>query len=223
MQRPIDQELNALRALILAMGKSVESSVEAATQGLIERKSERLDGIREIENKINQSHLEIDEKCFHVIATQNPTAEDLRTIWAVIKINSDLERMGDQAMNISYSVRDYLKKPPIDQVSRIKEMAVVVRKMITDSLEAFIQGNTDLAEEVLIQDDTVDEGKNDMVRDLVTLMKTEAHQVDGAVDLMLIARNLERLGDHATNIAEDVIFASTGKDIRHGGFVPGRS
>jgi phosphate transport system protein len=223
MQRQIDEELNKLRALILTMGKAVEKSVEAATQGLIERNAERLDCVRDIEKSVNQYHLEVDEMCLKIIASQSPLAADLRMIIAILKINSDLERMGDQAVNISYNVRDYLGKAPLKEAARITEMAKVVRKMITDSLEAFIQTDVKLSESVLLQDDAVDEGKNEMFRNLVALMKVEPQSVDAAVDLMLVSRNLERLGDHATNIAEDVIFASTGKDIRHGGFVPSQS
>jgi phosphate transport system protein len=220
MLRQIDQELNSLRALILTMGKAVERSVEAATQGLIERNAERLECVREIEKSVNQYHLEVDEKCLKIIASQSPLAADLRMIIAIIKINADLERMGDQAMNISFNVRDYLKKTPLKEAERITEMARIVRKMITDSLEAFIQNDVKMSEDVLLQDDAVDDGKHEMFRNLVALMKIEPQSVDAAVDLLLVSRNLERLGDHATNIAEDVIFASTGKDIRHGGFVP---
>jgi len=218
MQRQIDQELNALRSLILDMGKAVERSVEEATQGLIERSVERLERVRGIEKSVNQYHLEVDEKCLKIIASQSPLAADLRMILAIIKINADLERMGDQAVNISYNVRDYLKKEPLKEASIITEMAAAVRKMITDSLDAFIRSDTKLSEAVLVQDDAVDEGKQKMFQNLVALMKVEPQSVDAAVDLMLVSRNLERLGDHATNIAEDVIFASTGKDIRHGGF-----
>lgn len=222
MQRQIDQELNALRTLILDMGKAVEKAVEAATQGLIERNAEKLECVRDIEKTVNQYHLEVDEKCLKIIASQSPLAADLRMILAIIKMNSDLERMGDQAMNISYHVRDYLKKPRLSEADRITEMARVVRLMITDGLEAFYQNDVKLAESVLLQDDVVDEGKHEMFKNLVIRMKAEPQSVDAALDLLLISRNLERLGDHATNIAEDVIFASTGKDIRHGGLSSGK-
>lgn len=218
MQRQLDRELDALKSVILDMGQAVEKAVEEATFGLVERDAERLGRVREIEDSINHFHLEVDEKCLKLIAQQSPLAADLRLILAIIKINADLERMGDQAMNISFNVRDYLSKPQLDQATRIAEMATVVRKMITDSLDAFIRGDVKLAEAVLLQDDTVDEGKHAVFRSLIEQMKREPASVDGAIDLLLVSRNLERLGDHATNIAEDVIFVSTGKDIRHGGF-----
>jgi phosphate transport system protein len=220
MQRQIDTELNSLRATILAMGQAVELAVAEATGGLIERNPKRLDEVRAIENQITAFHLEVDEKCLKTIASQSPLAADLRMILAIIKINSDLERMGDQAMNISYNVRDYLTKPALPQAKRIGEMAESVKQMIRDAMEAFVKADIKLSEKVLLQDDEVDAGKNETFKELVLVMKKDPNSVDAAVDLMLVSRNLERLGDHATNIAEDVIFASTGKDIRHGGFTP---
>jgi len=221
MQRQIDVELNALRSMILAMGTQVEKAIEAATDGLIHRDTKRLECIAEIENKINAFHLEVDEKCLNIIASQSPLAADLRMILAIIKINSDLERMGDQATNISHNVRSYLAKPALGEAAHIGQMSKLVRKMVGDALEAFIKNDTVLSENVLLQDDNVDEAKHKTFRDLVALMKIDPNSVDAAVDLMLVSRNLERLGDHATNIGEDVIFASTGKDVRHGGFNPG--
>jgi phosphate transport system protein len=221
MHRQIDNEVNELRRLILSMGEAVEKAVEEATQALCERNAARCDNVRAIEDSVNQHHLEVDEKCLKIIASQSPLAADLRLILAIVKINSDLERMGDQAMNISYNVRDYLSKDRLEADMRIMAMAATVRKMVRDSMEAFVKNDVKLSEQVLLQDDEVDEGKNATFRELVALMKVEPQSVDAAVDLMLVSRNLERLGDHATNIAEDVIFASTGKDIRHGGYKPG--
>ena len=218
MQRQIDKELSDLRELMFAMGTAVEKAVDESTGGLIERKSERLDLVRAFENEINSYHLEVDEKCLKLIASQGPLAADLRMILAILKMNSDLERMGDQAMNISYLVREYLAKKKLPQETRIGHMSELVKKMLRDSMEAFMKNDVKLAEAVLLQDDEVDDGKNVTFKELVALMKVDPDSVDAAVDLMLISRNLERLGDHATNIAEDVIFASTGKDIRHGGF-----
>ena len=220
MQRQIDLELSALRSTIFSMGEAVERAVDEATGGLIERKPERLEQVRNIENQINAFHLEVDEKCLKIIAAQSPLAADLRMILAIIKINADLERMGDQAMNISYNVRDYLTKAPLEQATRIGEMAKTVKLMVRDAMEAFVKGDTALSEKVLMQDDEVDAGKNETFKALIIVMKESPEHVDAAVDLMLVSRNLERLGDHATNIAEGVIFASSGKDIRHGGFVP---
>ena len=222
MQRQIDHELNKLRSVILSMGQAVESAVEEATEGLIERDPERLKKVREYEDRINGYHLEVDELCLKLIAQQSPLAADLRMILAILKINSDLERMGDQAMNISLNVRDYLGKDPLPEAATIASMAHTVRKMVRDAMDAFVKGDVTLSEQVLLQDDVVDQAKRSSFRRLIEVMKQDSRQVEGAVDLMLVSRNLERLGDHATNIAEDVIFASTGKDIRHGGFHNGQ-
>jgi len=221
MQRKIDGELDALRSTILSMGEAVEKAVAEATGGLIERNASRLDQVRAIENQINAFHLEVDEMCLKMIASQSPLAADLRMILAIIKINSDLERMGDQAMNISYNVRDYLTKDPLPHATKIGAMAERVKTMIREAMEAFVKGDQKLSEAVLLQDDEVDACKDETFRELVEVMKKNPLSVDAAVDLMLVSRNLERLGDHATNIAEDVIFASSGKDVRHGGFSTG--
>jgi phosphate transport system protein len=217
MQRHIDHEIDILRQTILRMGQAVEKAIEEATLGLHERNQERLDKVRGLEDSINDYNKQVDELSLKLIASQSPLATDLRVILAIIKINSDLERMGDQAMNISYTVRDYLKKKALPQEARIIEMATSVRKMVCDSLEAFLNNDVELSEKVLLQDDEVDDGKNETFKSAVVLMKQDPSTVEAALDLILISRNLERLGDHATNIAEDVIFASTGKDIRHGG------
>jgi len=222
MQRQIDHELNKLRSVILSMGQDVEAAVEEATEGLIERDPARLKKVREYEDRINAYHLEVDELCLKLIAQQSPLAADLRMILAIIKINADLERMGDQAMNISLNVRDYLDKDPLAEAATIASMAHTVRKMVRDAMEAFVKADLTLSEQVLLQDDVVDEAKRTTFRRLIEVMKQDGRQVEGAVDLMLVSRNLERLGDHATNIAEDVIFATTGKDIRHGGFQSGQ-
>jgi phosphate transport system protein len=219
MQRQIDIELERLRSIILAMGKAVEESIMEATEGLIQRDATSVERVRELETKINTFHLEVDEVCLKTIAAQSPLAADLRMILAIIKINSDLERMGDQAMNIALNVKDYLSKPSLSEDAKaLGAMSVTVRKMVRDAMEAFVKSDLALSEAVLIQDDIVDEGKRTTFQSMIKVMKANPDNVEAAVDLMLISRNLERMGDHATNIAEDVIFASTGKDIRHGGY-----
>lgn len=218
MQRQIDLEIEKLRKKILSMGESVEQAIEAATQGLLDRDPEQLKKVQSIENKINQYHLEVDNTCLTLIASQSPLAADLRMILAIIKINADLERMGDQAVNISFNAGDYLKNQKLEQVSHIVGMSKAVREMVAESMVAFSRSDVAMSEAVLKKDDIVDEGKRTIFKSLVQAMKSDPEAVDSAVDLMLVSRNLERMGDHATNIAEDVIFACTGKDIRHGGF-----
>ena len=154
----------------------------------------------------------------HFLAKQGPVARDLRLIISIIKINSDLERMGDQSVNIAYTGKDYLTRQPIDQsLPDIEKMSSLARKMVKGSLDAFVREDEKLAQEILLMDDEVDSLKSKVFKDLLAYIKSNPQNADAALDIILIARNLERLGDHATNIAEDVIFVSTGKDVRHGG------
>jgi phosphate transport system protein len=143
-------------------------------------------------------------------------AKDLRLIVAIIKINTDLERMGDQAINISHNGRRYLQEPALKPLIDIPRMSDEVRAMVRDSLDALVRGDANLAEQVLKRDDIVDAFKNQIFRELITYMLASPKSIEQALNLILISRNLERIGDHATNIAEDVIFVVTGRDIRHG-------
>jgi phosphate transport system protein len=215
VERHFHTELRQLKDQILAMGGYVERAIEEATQALIRREPERFEKVEECEKKINQAHIDVDDHCFSLLARQAPLAADLRLILACIKINTDLERMGDQAVNISHNTQRYLKEPPVQFLLEITKMAFEVRSMVRDSLDALVKQDGDLAQDVLKKDDFVDQLKDQMFSDLVATMKKDPSTIDAALDLLLIARNLERLGDHATNIAEDVIFVTTGRDVRH--------
>jgi phosphate transport system protein len=199
------------------MGGYVEKAIEESTLGLVEGKNDRFLRVHEIEKTINQLHKEVDEDCLNLLATQSPLAKDLRTILAVVKINTDLERMGDQAVNIALNAVEYLRGNPIKPLIDIPRMADLSRMMAREALDAFVRTDTKLAETVLARDDEVDRLKNQIFRELMTYMISDPKKIEQALSLILIARNLERVGDHATNIAEDVIFIGTGKDIRHGG------
>lgn len=217
MERHFESEFRNLKQQILAMGGAVERAIEESTQALIERKSDLFDHVHELEKSINQAHIEVDETCLNLLARQSPLAADLRLVVAVIKINTDLERMGDQAVNIAHNGVRYLKEPPLKPLIDIPKMAEEVRRMVREALDAFVTQNVELARGVLDRDDTVDAYKNQIFRELLTYMMSDPKSIERAMNLILIARNLERVGDHATNIAEDVIFAITGDDIRHGG------
>lgn len=217
MQRHFDVELKDLKEQILTMGGCVERAVEEATQALILREAERFDRVTELEKSINAAHMKVDEACLKLLARQSPLAADLRLIVAIIKINTDLERMGDQAVNISHNGRRYLEEPPLKPLIDLPRMATDVRAMVRDALDAFVRRDLNLARQVMDRDDSVDALKNQIFRELITYMIGDPKTIERSLNLILIARNLERLGDHATNIAEDVIFAITGEDIRHGG------
>lgn len=216
MIRNFESELKTLKGRILEMGGYVEQAIDIATQALHERDVSKLDGIHLVERRVNEAHVLIDNACVELLARQSPFAADLRLVIAIIKINTDLERMGDQAVNISYNAAHYLKDTRIDVADDLTKMAAAVKIMVRNSLDAFMNQDTVLAQAVLEADDEVDGYKNKMFQRLLPFMKQEPSLVESALDLILIARNLERMGDHATNIAEDVIFACTGEDVRHG-------
>lgn len=217
MERKIESELKNLKGRILEMGGYVEQAIDMVTKALHDRDVTSLSGVRAIEHKVDDAHVAIDNACVELLARQSPFAADLRLIIAIIKINTDLERMGDQAMNISYNADHYLKESRIDVADDLSKMGVAVKSMVRMALDAFMKQDVTMAQQVLEADDEVDGYKNAMFRHLIPYMKNDPSTVESALDLILIARNLERMGDHATNIAEDVIFACTGEDVRHGG------
>lgn len=217
MERSLDVQIDEVKRLILIMAGSVELGLFEVTEALLNRNASRLKEIHEIENKINQDHIKIDEACLNILAKQSPVAKDLRIILSILKINTDLERMGDQITNIAYTTGDYLKRTPIEQVNLMSEMSSYVRSMVKKALDSFVRADIESSRAVLVMDDQVDSLKDKVFRDLTEHMKKNPNDVEASLDLILMARNLERLGDHATNIAEDIIFAYTGSDIRHGG------
>lgn len=216
MERQIDSEIRQLKELILTMGGCVEKAIEEATQALILREPKRFAAVFEQEARINALHIQVDETCVRILAQQSPLARDLRWIIASIKINTDLERMGDQAVNIANNGTRYLSEPPLKPLIDIPRMAHEVREMVRSCLDSFVRKDLELAEKVLGRDDVVDGYKNEIFEELRSYMIKDPLSIERSLNLILIARNLERVGDHATNIAEDVIFALTGQDIRHG-------
>jgi phosphate transport system protein len=217
MERQLDTELIAIKGKIVAMGGYVERAVEEATLALSRREKHRLQQVRIYEDQVNKAHKEVDEACLSLLARLSPIATDLRLILAIIKINTDLERMGDQALNISYNTEHLLDIEHTFPLTDISKMEDLVRLMIKDCLDAFVKRDRILAQSVLARDDEVDDLKDKVMADMVRHITLNPADAEGAIDLILVARNLERLGDHATNIAEDVIFIATGQDVRHGG------
>ncbi|UOF02823.1 phosphate signaling complex protein PhoU [Bdellovibrio reynosensis] len=218
MERAIDTQIEDLKKMILLMGGHVEKALSQVTAALLSKDLGMFDQVHAIEKLINEDHIKVDNACMNLLAKQGPVAKDLRLILSVIKINNDLERMGDQSVNISYSGKDYLGRKPIQQqLDDIKKMSEIAGRMVKGSLDSFVRGDVQQAKDILMMDDEIDALKNKVFKDAVLHMKSHGEDVEAGLDLILIARNLERLGDHATNIAEDVIFAFTGKDIRHGG------
>lgn len=214
MKRQFDADLEDLRGRLLRMGSLCEEMVHYAVKVVVERDEKNLAPVQAWESQVNALHIEIDEVCLRLIALHQPAAGDLRLIAAAIKINSDLERVGDQAVNIA-ETGVYLLKEPTIKLGDIPRMVEVAAGMLKDSLDAFSRGDVDLAREVIKRDDEEDRLKSQTFNELVTLMQSDASAIQRGMDIILIARNLERIADHATNIAEDVIFMVIGKDIRH--------
>jgi phosphate transport system protein len=214
MKRHFDTDLEDLRGRLLRMGSLCEEMVHYAVKIVVERDDSHVAKVQEWESQVNALHIEIDEVCLRLIALHQPAAGDLRLIAAAIKINSDLERVGDQAVNIA-ETGVYLLKEPTIKLGDIPRMVEVAAGMLKDSLDAFARGDVELAREVIRRDDEEDRLKSQTFNELVTLMQRDASAIQRGMDIILIARNLERIADHATNIAEDVIFMVLGKDIRH--------
>ena len=210
-----ETELQALRNQLLTMGGLVEERVHRAVHALVHRREEEAQRIIATDKEINDLQMDIDSRCLKLLATQTPLAVDLRLITSAMKINADLERVGDQAVNIAESVLVLIPQPPLKPLIDIPRMAAIAEKMIRDALDAFVKKDAELARDVLRRDDEVDELKDQVFRELLTYMMADPGTIQRALALILISRNLERIADHATNIAEDVIFITEAKDVRH--------
>jgi phosphate transport system protein len=215
MERHFDHSLRELKEQLVTMAGLVERAIENATLALQNGDSAQIQNVYEIEKKVNQAHIQVDGTCLKLLALQQPLAADLRLIVAIIKINTDLERMGDQAVNIAKNSERYLREKPRKPLLDLPVMFTEVRFMVGEALDSFVKNNKNLAQDVLDRDDKVDALKHKIFRDVLEHLKTDPSGIEQGLTLILIARNLERIGDHATNIAEDVIFAITGEDIRH--------
>jgi phosphate transport system protein len=213
--RHFQDELDALKERLLAMGGLAEERVRESVRGLMDRDHAALDGVLSGDEPINDLHMEVDDRCFKLLALHQPMAADLRVIVAAVKINTDLERVGDLAVNIAEAGKRYLQHPPVKPLIDIPRMGELAQKMLRDSLDAFVRRDMVLAEAVLAADDTLDALKTQIFRELLTYMTQTAETIEPALDMILISRHLERIGDHATNVAEDVIFILSAKDVRH--------
>lgn len=215
MERYFEEELKELSKELLIMGSLVEGMILKAVQALVKRSDDLALEVKDDDKKVDQLQLKIDEKCLTFLALRQPTAVDLRMITSAMKIITDLERMGDQAVNISESAIQENKEAPLEKFPDLTLLAEAVQKMVRASLDAFVNRSAELAHGVCQSDDHVDELYHKIFEELLSLMKADVEKVSRGLHLILVARNLERIGDHATNIAEDVIYLVEGKDIRH--------
>ncbi len=214
MHRHFDKELESLKMRILHMGALAEKMIEEAIKGLVERR----DAVKTVtahEEEVNTLQIQVDEQVVELIALHHPVAEDLRFLIMASKINGELERVADQAINIAQNTAFLIKSLPFKLVSDLPIMADIARQMLRQSLDAFMKRDTTLAQQVLNTDDKVDAFKDRIFRELLTGMMADPASIPRAIAVVLIGRNLERVGDHATNIAEEVIYLTQGRDVRH--------
>ena len=213
--RHFSLELEGLHERLLQMGGLVESAIRKSIRSLVDRDKNVADQVFQDEERINQLEIEIDNLGTRLLALHQPVARDLRFLTAALKINTDLERMGDLAVNITERALSLMALPPIKPLIDIPKMASLVEAMLLRSLDAFVRSDAEIARTVLLSDDEVDNLRDAIYKELVTFMQQDSSNVQCAVDLMFVARDLERIADHATNIAEDVVYLVQGIDIRH--------
>jgi phosphate transport system protein len=213
--RHFQEELEQLKTRLLEMGGQAEENVRLAVKGLVDRDQDLIERVMVGDEPLNNLHIEIDNRCFTLLALYQPMAADLRTIVAAVKINTDLERVGDLAVNIAEAARRYTSHAPVKKLIDIPRMAGIAQSMLRDALDAFVRRDLAMAQAVLNEDDRLDTLKTQIFRELLTYMLQDPSTIEPALDLILISRHLERIGDHATNIAEDVIFIVSARDVRH--------
>ena len=209
------QNLDELKERLLVMAGLVEQAIQRSTEAYSSRDGGLCELVRLSEPAINRMEREIDGLALDLLAMEQPMAVDLRFILSVIRINADLERVGDQAVNIAGRVLDLGTQANVDLPVDIPRLALLAAAMVRKALQAFIEGDPDMAQSVLLLDDQVDDMNRDAFRSLGDLIKEKPELAPQALNALIICRNLERVGDHATNIAEDVIFWVRGADVRH--------
>jgi phosphate transport system protein len=213
--RHFEEELEVLKNKLLEMSGLVESAVYRSILVLTEGDSEQAQLVLKNERRINQMEIEIDDAATSLLALQQPMATDLRFLTAAIKINNDLERMGDLAVNIVERALSLMQMPTVKPLIDIPHMGKLVESMVRKSLDAFVRKDPELARTVLASDDAVDDLRDTIYQELIRTMQEDPNCTPQCVNLMFVARNLERIADHATNVAEDVLFLIQGVDVRH--------
>lgn len=209
------EALEELQGRLLEMAGLVESAIHLSVRSLAERDEAQAREVLQNEARVNQMEIEIDDCAVRLLALYQPMARDLRFLTAAIKINSDLERMGDLAVNIVERSLSLMRQPAISPMIDMPHLARLVESMVHRSLDSFVKRDAGLAREVLLSDDAVDELRDAIFQELINFMQGDPSTITRALDLMSVARNLERIADHATNIAEDVLFLVQGVDVRH--------
>ena len=217
MERQFEQRLDEVKQQLLKMGGAVEESIDQAVHSLVDRDDDLIRTVIEGGKKIDEWEIFIEEECLKLLATQQPVASDLRLIATTIKINIDLERINDQAVNIAQCAQVLNKMPRLKPLIDIPRMAELAQGMLKDGLDAFVRGDVDLAREVAKRDEQVDLLRDQIFRELLTYMHliSQPDTVDRAIYLVLVSRHLERIGDNTSNIAENVAYMVEGRIVRH--------
>jgi phosphate transport system protein len=215
MTKEFEDELALLRQQLLKMAAKAETMIHESVQALVQRNFAVAGNIPTLEEEVNRLQLEIDDRCFKLFALRQPMAHDLRSIIAAMKISSDLERIADQSVNIVENTETLLQFPQLKPLIDIPKMAEITEKMVRDSLDAYVEEDAKKAREIVLRDDEVDGLKDQVFREVLTYMISDPRTIQVGLQLILVARHLERIADHATNIAEDVVYMVEAKDIRH--------
>src|SRR6202162_1898782 len=215
MERHFERDLNDLKERLLWMGSLAERAVHQAVHSVLDADEQLANRVLAEEDAINELQLEIDDRVVQLLALHQLMAIDLRLVLAVSRINNDLERIGDQAVNIAQSAQRILRHPRVKPYVDLPRMSELAEEMMRDALNAVVRKDVELAKEVLVRDDQVDSLRDQIFRELLSYMMENSAVVFPAFELILVAKNLERIGDHATNIAEDVIYIVQGRDVRH--------
>ena len=215
MERHRDQDLDKIRQSLLRMGGVVERMIQEAMRALMDRDQPRAQAVIRTDDEVDHLQVETDALCNRMLALQQPTAVDLRFLVATMKIATDLERMGDSAVNVAQAVEVLNQEPPLKPYIDLPRLADLTQSMVRDALDSFVRRDARAALDVCKRDDDVDGLYKQLFRELVTYMLEDPKNITRALHLLLVARNYERIADHATNIGEDVIFYVEGRDIRH--------
>jgi phosphate transport system protein len=215
MERHFERDLQELKDKLLWMGTLAERAVHRAVHAVLDSDPKLAEAVLAEEDVINELQIEIDDRVVQLLALHQLMAADLRLVLAVSRINNDLERIGDQAVNIAQSAERILRHPRVKPYVDLPRMSELAEGMVRDALNAVVQRDVELAQKILRTDDEVDHLRDQMFRELLTYMMGDSAVVFPAFELILVVKNLERIGDHATNIAEDVIYIVAGQDVRH--------
>ncbi len=213
--RPFEEELELLNDMLQEMGALVARSIQRSVLSIVEKNEDYAHQVIRDESRVDQMEIQIDEMVATLIVREQPVARDMRLVVSAIKISTDLERMGDLAVHVAERAISLMTQPPLAEFINFGEISNLVESMVLSSLDSFVKRDAQIARGVLEMDNAVDKARNGVQRQLVELMQKDPSTICRAIDYLIVARKLERIGDHATNIAEDVIFLTQGVDVRH--------